>query len=58
MKMPKDSIDDLVLSSRIVDYIVDELVIRKETFEKMSKEKLVINLKTKIDALWVIFLNN
>jgi hypothetical protein len=51
MKMPKDSIDDLVLSSRIVDYIVDELVIRKETFEKMSKEKLVINLKTKIDAL-------
>jgi hypothetical protein len=51
MKMPEDSIEDLVLSSRIVDYIANELVIRKETFEKMSKEKLVINLKTKIDAL-------
>ncbi len=50
-KMPKDSIEDLVLASRIVDYIVDELVIRKETFEKLSKEKLMLNLKTKIEGL-------
>ena len=40
-----------MLASRIVDYIIDELVIRKETFEKLSKEKLIFNLKSKIDAL-------
>lgn len=43
--------DELVLALRVVDYVLDELVIRRETFEKMSKDKLLLNLKTKIDAL-------
>jgi predicted RNA-binding protein with EMAP domain len=47
----KEKVEELVLASRVVDYIVDELVIRKETFEKMSKDKLLLNLRTKIDAL-------
>jgi hypothetical protein len=40
-----------VLACRVADYILDELVIRKETFEKMSKEKLLLNLRSKVEGL-------
>lgn len=49
--LAKERVDELVLALRVVDYVLDELVIRRETFEKMSKDKLLLNLKTKIDAL-------
>jgi hypothetical protein len=44
----KEKIEELVLASRVVDYIIEDLVIRKETFEKMSKDKLLSNIKTKM----------
>jgi hypothetical protein len=49
--LPKDRMEELVLASRVVDYVVDELVIRRETFEKMSREKLLANLRSKVEAL-------
>jgi len=49
--MGKERVEDLVLVSRVVDYVVDELIIRKETFEKMSRDKLINNIRAKIDGL-------
>jgi hypothetical protein len=40
-----------VLASQVVDYVVDELVIRRETFEKMSRDKLSMNLRSKMEGL-------
>ena len=39
---------DLVCISRVVDYITEELVIRQETYEKMSQEKLFLNIRLKM----------
>ena len=39
---------DLVCISRVVDYITEELVIRQETYENMSQEKLFLNIRLKM----------
>jgi hypothetical protein len=43
--------DELVLASRVVDYVVDDMVIRRETFEKMSRDKLLSNIRSKMEGL-------
>lgn len=46
--LPKGKSHRLVLGCRVVDYICDELVIKRETYEKMNEEKLEANMMSKL----------
>lgn len=46
--IPKGKSQKLVLGCRVVDYICDELVIKRETYEKMNEEKLEANMMSKL----------
>jgi hypothetical protein len=46
--LPKGKSHKLVLGCRVVDYLCDELVIKKETYEKMNEEKLEANMLSKL----------
>lgn len=37
--------------SRVVDYVMEELVIRRETYERMSRDKMLSNIKAKLEGL-------
>ena len=50
-ELNKDKLKDLVIMSRVVDYITEELVIRRETYEKMSGEKMLSNIRSKMEGL-------
>jgi hypothetical protein len=47
----KDKTEDLVTVSRVVDYITEELVIRRETYEKMNRDKILSNIRSKMEGL-------
>lgn len=50
----RNKMEELVLALRIIDYVQEETLVRKETFEKLSKEKLLSNILVKMDELaWV-----
>ena len=40
-------LDELVMASRVIDYIDESLLIRKETYSKLSKEQLAKQIKNK-----------
>jgi hypothetical protein len=46
--LPKGKSHKLVLGCRVVDYMCDELVIKRETYEKMNEEKLEANMLSKL----------
>jgi hypothetical protein len=47
----REKLEELVIASRVVDYIMEELVIRRETYEKMSRDKLYSNIRGKMEGL-------
>lgn len=48
----KQKQEDLVTASRVVDFIMEDLVIRKETYERMSRDKMLSNIKAKLEGIW------
>ena len=42
-----ESIDELVMASRVTDFIEESLLIRRETYEKLSKEQLTRQIKSR-----------
>jgi hypothetical protein len=47
----KQKQEDLVTASRVVDFIMEDLVIRKETYERMSRDKMLSNIKAKLEGI-------
>lgn len=47
----KQKQEDLVTASRVVDFIMEDLVIRKETYERMSRDKMLFNIKAKLEGI-------
>lgn len=43
--------EDLVTASRVVDFIMEDLVIRKETYERMSRDKMLSNIRAKLEGI-------
>ena len=45
------NIDELVMAARVLDLLEDSLVIRRFTYEKMSREHLAKKIKDKIETI-------
>ena len=45
------NIDELVMAARVLDLLEDSLVIRRFTYEKMSREQLAKKIKDKIETI-------
>jgi len=41
-----------MLTSRVLDFLEDSLFIRKETYERMSKDQLQKKIKDKVQVMW------
>ena len=51
----KDTDEDLRLASQIIDYLEESILIKKDAYERMSKDHLQRQIKNKLSKFWYLF---
>ena len=50
----KDTDEDLRLASQIIDYLEESILIKKDAYERMSKDHLQRQIKNKLSKFWYL----